>query len=318
VTSDAVLEFRGVTKRFAGRDAITDVSLQVRRGTTLGLVGESGSGKTTCARIILGLLSPDEGSVLLRGQPYPRRQRALRAVRSQIGAVFQDPYDSLDPKLTIDEIVAEPLRVIKTPPPERRARVAAMLEAVGLPPAIQDSYPGQYSGGGRQRIAIARGLVHEPSLLVCDEPTASLDVSVQAQILNLLLELKHDRGVTSVFVSHDLDLVRRISDDLVVLYAGRVVESGPAAEVTAGPKHPYTRALLDAVPADHPRRRRVGAAAAIAPSAAQEPLTFTGCPFADRCDRVEPRCRTDMPPLAASVNEASQRAFACWNPCPDP
>ena len=290
-----LLELRNVTRRFGDRVAAAEVNLRLRPGTTLGIVGESGSGKTTCARLVLGLIRPTSGEVVFDGEPYPRSRRGLHSIRRQIGAVFQDPYDSLDPRMTLEALVAEPLRTHGVFKGHEKERVAEMLGVVGLGDAPLDSYPASYSGGGRQRIAIARGLVHEPKVLVCDEPTASLDVSVQAQILNLFLDLKRDRGVSSIFVSHDLDLVRRISDDIVVMNGGRVVESGPAAAVASDPRHPYTASLLAAVPGDHPRRRKLTGRVNDLPL--EETSVNTGCVFAARCPRAEDVCRQSVPPI---------------------
>ncbi len=301
-----VVAFREVTRRFGSRLAVEGVDLELRSGTTLGLVGESGSGKTTCVRMVLGLLRPSSGTLLLRGRPYPRSRRELRAFRRHIGSVFQDPYDALDPRMTIGAIVAEPLRAHGLGGRDEPVKIEAMLAAVGLPDAPLDSYPSRYSGGGRQRIAIARGLILEPDVLVCDEPTASLDVSVQAQILNLLLDLKRQRGVSTIFVSHDLDLVRRIADDIAVMHQGRVVESGPTEEVSERPRHPYTEMLLSAVPGDHPRRRKLEGRAA---TATDEEPSREGCLFAARCHRVQDVCRTTRPPL-----EEGPTAAACLYP----
>ena len=291
-----VISFRSVTVRFGSRVAVDDVDIDLIDGRTLGIVGESGSGKTTCVRVALGLQPPAEGTVTFRGRPYAHGTRGLRDVRRHVGFVFQDPYDSLDPRMTIGEIVAEPLRAHGLGAGAHE-KVAATLAAVGLPDVPLDSYPSRYSGGGRQRIAIARGLILDPDVLICDEPTASLDVSVQAQIVNLLLDLKQTRGISVIFVSHDLDLVRRLADDIVVMYAGRVMESGPASVVARYPQHPYTAALLSAVPGDHPRARKL--AARSRPAIDDQQPQRTGCVFAPRCDRAQPTCTVSRPPLTA-------------------
>jgi oligopeptide/dipeptide ABC transporter ATP-binding protein len=306
-----VLEFDGVGRRFGSKVAVEDVSFRLVEGQTLGIVGESGSGKTTCVRMALGLDRPSSGRIRFRGDPYPRGRRAMRRVRRRIGFVFQDPYDSLDPRMRIGDIVAEPLRVNGSRGRGVRDRVAALLGEAGLPNASPDSYPSSYSGGGRQRIAIARGLVLDPDAMICDEPTASLDVSVQAQIVNLLLDLKARRGLALLFVSHDLDLVHRIADEVLVMYAGRVMERGPADQVYRRPRHPYTISLLRAIPADHPRRRMP---ADPEPAVDAEAVDRDGCVFAPRCPKVQDVCRTTRPPLEASPGGGS--AAACFFPEP--
>jgi peptide/nickel transport system ATP-binding protein len=322
-----VLRFESVSKHYRGLTALDSVSISLARGATLGLVGESGSGKTTCVRLALGLERPSSGRLTFDGVPYPRGRRGLRQVRRKLGFVLQDPYDSLDPRMRLRDIVAEPLRIHRLAGGGRDAgrRVSDLLAAVGLPDAPLDSYPSRYSGGGRQRIAIARALICDPELLICDEPTSSLDVSMQAQIVNLLLEAKRGRDLSMLFVSHDLDLIGRIADTLVVLYRGRVVETGPAALVRAHPRHPYTKSLHDAIPADHPARRRLVAAGPAGPSG-PSPAARTGkpskpdpgaaqlassCVFADRCPRVQDRCRAERPPL---VTEPDGRSHACFFP----
>ena len=304
-----MLRFEGVTVRFGDRVAVDDVSMELLEGRTLGIVGESGSGKSTCVRLALGLERASEGRVLFREQPYSSKARHLRDIRSRIGFVFQDPYDSLDPRMKIGDIIAEPLLIKGIKGDEAQRLAAETLSAVGLPDAPLDSYPSRYSGGGRQRIAIARGLVLNPEVLICDEPTASLDVSVLDQIVNLLLRLKSDRGISIVFVSHDLDLVRRVTDDLVVMYAGRVMELGPSDEISERPRHPYTAALLSAVPGDHPARRKLATRARTVKEEGN--TTAKACVFAPRCPRVQAVCRTQVPGLGSI--DGSQSA-ACFFP----
>ena len=258
-----LLELDNVHKHYGSVRALDGVSLSVMPGETLGIVGESGCGKSTAARLALGLERPTSGELRFRGRPYPRTPRGLRSVRRHIGIVFQDPYDSLDPRFTLRHIVDEPLRAHGLA--HDRGRIDELLASVGMADAPLDSYPAQYSGGQRQRVSIARALATEPELVVCDEPTSALDVSVQAQILNLLLELQRDRGLAYLFISHDLEVVRRMSDRVAVIDAGEIVETGPASVVTSAPSHPYTRALLDAVPATRPSERRE------APRAAEPP-----------------------------------------------
>jgi oligopeptide/dipeptide ABC transporter ATP-binding protein len=334
-TPDAgpVLGFESVSKYYQGLAALDQVSLSLPRGTALGLVGESGSGKSTCVRLALGLERPSSGQLTFDGSPYPRSRRQLRPLRRQIGFVLQDPYDSLDPRMPLRDIISEPLRVHRL---RRRAtahsdtdrRVTEMLQAVGLGDAPLDSYPARYSGGGRQRIAIARALMTDPAVLLCDEPTSSLDVSVQAQIVNLLLEAKRGRDLSLLFVSHDLDLIGRVADTLAVMYRGRVVESGPAELVRSRPRHPYTKSLHDAVPADHPARRRRApqprqnaaasssvragySSAGAAGPVSTGPAKADSCVFADRCLAAQDRCHAERPP---TLTETDGRSYACFFP----
>jgi ABC-type glutathione transport system ATPase component len=341
-----VLGFESVSKYYRGLAALDQVTLSLSRGSALGLVGESGSGKSTCVRLALGLERPTSGRLTFRGADYPRGRRRLRALRSQVGFVLQDPYDSLDPRMRLREIVSEPLRAHRLRGRDTDRQVTEMLRAVGLGDAPLDSYPARYSGGGRQRIAIARALMTDPAVLICDEPTSSLDVSVQAQIVNLLLDAKRSRNLSLLFVSHDLDLIGRVADTLVVMYRGRVMESGPAGLVRARPRHPYTKSLHDAVPADHPARRKLttsghpgaGSAGAAGPARPAVPAVLTGpaespmaaelpvlteptglplhggpdcCVFAGRCPAARTRCYAERPP---TVTEADGRSHACFFP----
>jgi len=354
-TGSSPISFDGVTKQYrGGRLALDDVTLALPAGGRLGLVGESGSGKTTCVRLALGLERPTSGRVSFHGAAYPASRRGLRELRGQIGFVLQDPYDSLDPRMTIRDIVAEPLRIHGLPGgrgAQADELVASQLAAVGLPGADLRSYPSRYSGGGRQRIAIARALIGSPSVLICDEPTSSLDVSVQSQIVNLLLDAGRERDLSMLFVTHDLDLVGRVAQTVAVMYGGRVVETGPAAVIRSSPRHPYTKALHDAVPADHPDGRRLaergagvlegggygsgpagladtavvadpaGLAGAdtdepgAGPAAgAGPPALAASCVFADRCPRVRARCLAERPPL---IQEDEGRSYACFFPLSD-
>ena len=239
--------------------ALDDVSFNLRAGTTLGVVGESGSGKSTLARLVMALEAPDGGRVLFEGRDlHALSSEALRAARRDFQMVFQDPYSSLDPRMSIARTVAEPLeRLDQVSRSERRERAAAMLDAVGLNAATDlDKVPHEFSGGQRQRIAIARALVTQPKLIVADEPVSALDVSVQAQVLNLMQDLQQRFGLAYLFISHDLAVVERVADELLVLQHGRVVERGTPAAVLRAPAHPYTRRLLAAVPQpmwQHPR-----------------------------------------------------------------
>jgi ABC-type oligopeptide transport system ATPase subunit len=239
--------------------ALDGVSFAVARGRSFGVVGESGSGKSTLARLCAALDEPTSGTVRLLGRDlFALRPRELRAMRRHVQMVFQDPFGSLDPRLPIGRIVAEPMEALSPRPGrgERRERVAAALAAVGLRPSDAAKYPHEFSGGQRQRIAIARALITRPALIVADEPVSALDVSVQAQVLNLMRDLQERHGVTYLFISHDLRVVEHVCADLAVMRRGRIVERGPAAAIFARPAHPYTRALLDAVPSLDPGARR--------------------------------------------------------------
>lgn len=248
----SVLEAEGLNKRFGDHLAVREVSFGLKAGGALAIVGESGSGKTTTARMLVGLERPDSGRILLDGidRTAVARGRAARLARArQIQLVFQDPYLSLDPRITVGACVEEPLRLhFDMTSAQRRTRRDELLEQVGLGEREAAALPRALSGGQRQRVALARALATEPKVLVLDEATAALDVSIQAQILNLLRELRESLGVAYVFVSHDLALVRHVADDVLVLYHGEIVESGPTAQVLAEPNHPYTRLLLDSVP----------------------------------------------------------------------
>ncbi|WP_051744361.1 dipeptide ABC transporter ATP-binding protein [Streptomyces yerevanensis] len=255
-----LLETSALRKEFRGRGrvgrrnrlvAVDDVSLRLHQGETLGLVGESGSGKSTLARLLTHAHPADGGTIRLRGQDVTRPSRtALRTLRRQVQMVFQDPYASLNPRMTVGDIVGEPILVHGLHPDRaaREARVAELLELVGLDPAAVDRLPRAFSGGQRQRIGIARALAPEPSLLICDEPVSALDVSVQAQIVNLLSDLQHDLGLALLFIAHDLAVVRQVSHRIAVMHRGRIVETGPVDEVCESPQHPYTQNLLSAVP----------------------------------------------------------------------
>ncbi len=300
------LELVDVHKRFGGVQAVDGVSLSLRAGRTIGLVGESGCGKSTIARLIVGLDPPSSGALRFRGAPYPTSSRKLRSVRAAVAMVFQDPYESLDPRFRVEDIVAEPLKAHGQWRDGGRERVSELLEAVGLGDLPLTAFPAALSGGQRQRLGVARALALEPELVILDEPTSSLDVSVQAQILNLLLDLQREHGLGYLFISHDLEVVRRLSDEIVVLYAGSVVEQGPAADVAARPRHPYTRALLSAIPGRAPDARRLEHRVRL-PETSER--TKEGCPFASRCPKVEARCRVDRPRLGDETH-----AVACHFP----
>lgn len=252
-----IVEINSLTKKFGSITVLHDVSLTVERGRTTSLVGESGSGKSTLARIVTGLESADGGTVLFDGEPRPRRGRAARAIRRRIGVVLQDPYDSLDSRFTVGEVVAEPLRAQGRYRRGGRERVRELLDLCGMTDVDLAARVTGFSGGQRQRIAIARALATDPELIVCDEPTSALDVSVQAQILNLLLRLQRECGLAYLFITHDIDIVRRISDQVAVMHRGRIVEAGAVADVTTNPRDPYTQKLLSAVLGSSPHTRKL-------------------------------------------------------------
>jgi oligopeptide/dipeptide ABC transporter ATP-binding protein len=291
--------------------AVHGVSLAVERGRSLGLIGESGCGKSTLARIVLALDKPTHGTVRLDGEDlFTAPAARLKALRQHMQIVFQDPYGSLDPRHKVGWIVAEPMSVLApdSSRTERREKVAEVLDAVGLSPAYADRYPHEFSGGQRQRIAIARALVTGPELIVADEPVSALDVSIQAQILNLMMDLREHRGVTFLFISHDLTVVNHVTDDVAVMYLGRVVEQGPTGDVFANPTHPYTDLLLSAVPKPDPAFRRRAKGIPVEPPAAP---AEGACPFAPRCSRVSERCHVEEPALEP---HGGGRKVACFHP----
>jgi oligopeptide transport system ATP-binding protein len=266
----AILEVEDLRKEFPVRsgflvervthtvNAVDGVTFQIQEGKTLGLVGESGSGKSTTGYCILQLIKPTSGSVRFQGKELTTMGREqVRKMRREMQIVFQDPYSSLDPRMTVGDIVAEPLEVHGVGSRRgRRSRVRELLDVVGFNPDYTNRYPHEFSGGQRQRVGVARALALNPSLIVCDEPVSALDVSIQAQILNLLKDLQRDFGLTYLFISHDLAVVRGMSDDIAVMKDGKIVETGTADEVYEHPKHEYTRALLAAVPVPDPQRMR--------------------------------------------------------------
>jgi oligopeptide transport system ATP-binding protein len=277
--------------------AVDGVSFTIASGQTLGLVGESGSGKTTVGRTMLRLQEPTAGTVRFDGQDvFALDSSRLRALRRRMQIVFQDPYSSLNPRMTVGDTLREPLEIHHL-----SGEVSALLDEVGLDAAFARRYPHELSGGQRQRVGIARALSVEPQFIVCDEPVSALDVSIQAQVLNLLADLRARRRLTYLFIAHDLAVVRHIADQVAVMYLGKIVEYAPAAAIYARPRHPYTRALLSAVPEPNPRstKRRIVLVGDI-PSPAHPP---SGCPFHPRCPhpRKSERCRTEPPPLREVV-----------------
>jgi len=315
---DQVMQVAGLRKSFTTPRgiirAVDGVSFDIGSGETVALVGESGCGKSTVAMCLLRLLEPDAGTVIFDGGDFSNApHNGSYELRPRIGFVFQNPYSSLDPRMRVVDIVGEPLR---TAAGLRGAvlagRVTEYLRDVGLGPEHLKRFPHEFSGGQRQRIAIARALAMEPKLMVLDEPTAALDVSVQAQILNLLGEIQQHRNVSYLFISHDLAVVEHIADKVLVMYLGRIVEAGAADRVMADPRHPYTRALLDSVPVPDPaQRHRMAVLSGEVPSPLNPP---PGCPFAPRCKNALDVCTTVLPELATGTGDGDGWLSACHNP----
>ena len=311
---DILMKARGLSREFSlGRDskihALTNVDLDIYRGETLALVGESGCGKSTLGRCLIGLLKPSRGEVWLDGEKISGlSDRQLYPYRPRMQLIFQDPYASLDPRMTVEQIIAEPLRTHKrcSGKAELRQRVEELMEAVGLPLEYISRYPHQFSGGQRQRVGIARAIALKPELIVCDEPVSALDVSVQNQILNLLRQLQKRFGLTYLFISHDLSVVRFISDRACVMFLGSVCEMGDTELLYKQPLHPYTRFLLDSIPKLDPRQRNEERPlmSGEIPSPVDPPK---GCPFHSRCPHAKELCSLQRPEL----RELQGRKVAC-------
>jgi oligopeptide transport system ATP-binding protein len=321
VPANIVLEARNLRRTFtvgsrlspSSVSAVDDVSLQLKAGQTLGIVGESGCGKSTLARMLVGLERPDGGALLYHGDDVTRgRLRDRRLLRRGVQMIFQDPYTSLDPRMTVGDIIAEPLSATRSMPARsRRDRVVELLELVGLAPSMTNRYPHQFSGGQRQRIGIARALALDPEVLICDEPVSALDVSVQAQVINLLSDLQQRLGVSILFIAHDLSVVRHIADQVAVMYLGRIVEIGDTGEIYDHAAHPYTQALLSATPAvdraDRGRLSRRRMLTGEPPSPVDPP---PGCRFNPRCWLATDECRS-IEPQRRTYPEGADRQVAC-------
>jgi peptide/nickel transport system ATP-binding protein len=320
----ALLEAKKLVKHFpASRNlfgrptsfvrAVDGVSFHVDPGETLALVGESGCGKSTVSRLVLRLIEPDAGSISFEGRDLLALDaNELRAFRRQAQIIFQDPYASLNPRMTVGQILGEPLALHElVPPAQRRGRIEELLRLVGLEPRVARRYPHEFSGGQRQRIAIARALAVEPKLVICDEPVSALDVSIRSQILNLLRDLQDRLGLSYIFVSHDLAVVKHIADRVAVMNLGGIVETAETEALFAAPRHPYSRALLSAIPVPKPQAKRARMILqGEMPSALNPP---SGCRFHTRCPYAVERCRTEVPELANGTGNALDRSVDAIN-----
>ena len=301
--SEVLLDVKGLKKYFPTKrgllHAVDDVTFTIDRGKTLGVVGESGCGKSTTGRAILRLLEPTGGQVLFEGEDVAALDKAaLRHKRKEMQIIFQDPFSSLNPRKTISQTIAEPLKLhhIIDDNQERMQKVLEIMETVGLAERFVNTYPHELDGGRRQRIGIARALALDPKFIVCDEPVSALDVSIQAQILNLMNEIQEQRGLTYMFITHDLSVVNHFSDDIAVMYLGRLIEKAPSETLFANPVHPYTQALLSAIPIPKvggPKRERIILKGEITSPINPQPV----CRFANRCACATDRCRSEEPQL---------------------
>jgi len=321
-TKPPLLEVRGLTKYFPVRGgllhrvtaqvrAVDGVDFIIEQGLTLGLVGESGCGKSTLGRAILRLHEPTSGQVLLEGEDFTALSRdALVAERRSMQIIFQDPFASLSPRRTVAQIIREPLDVHKIgASDERDQRVIELLDTVGMGPEVRDRYPHEFSGGQRQRIGIARALALDPKFIVADEPVSALDVSVQSQVLNLIAKLKRERGIAFLFISHDLAVIQHVSDEIGVMYLGRIVELASVEDLYRNPKHPYTKALMSAIPVPDPERKSQRTILyGDVPSPMNPP---SGCSFHTRCPVARPECAQQEPRTVNVGGDGSRHEVAC-------
>ena len=309
----ALLEVKNLKKYFKTArgtlHAVDDVSFTVDKGCTLGIVGESGCGKSTMGRAIVQLHDPTAGQILFDGRDVTHlKKKEFKAYNRDVQMIFQDPFSSLNPRMSVFDAIAEPLRNNPDKLTDLDRQVFSLMDTVGLAQRLADSYPHELAGGRRQRIGIARALAMEPKLIVCDEPVSALDVSIQAQILNLLKELQQKMGLTYIFITHDLSVVNHFSDEIAVMYLGSIVEKAPSEELFANPIHPYTKALLSAIPIPdlHNKRQRISLKGEIT-----SPINLPDeCRFANRCFECEQKCRAGIPPL---VEVSPNHFVACFN-----
>jgi oligopeptide transport system ATP-binding protein len=326
--SDVLVRVENVTKHFPVRtsglfrrtigqvQAVDDVSLVIPRGKTLGVVGETGSGKSTLARCIAGLIPVTAGRVTFDGRDITNlSRRAMQPVRREVQMIFQDPYSSLNPRRRVGAIIGDPFAIHKTATgAERKRQIQELMERVGLNPEHYNRFPAEFSGGQRQRIGVARALALRPKLIICDEPVSALDVSIQAQVLNLLTDLQQDYGLSYLFIAHDLEVVRHVSNSVAVMYLGRICEAGPEGDVYGSPRHPYTAALLSAAPAADPdtaaSRQRIILTGDV-PSPIDPP---SGCRFHPRCPKARPLCGEQEPQLEAKAGDPASHVTACHFP----
>lgn len=318
-SNNSILKVQGLRKYFPVRrgffqkvagwvKAVDSVDFHIKQGKTLGLVGESGCGKSTVARLILRLLESDSGEIVYQGRNIGSlSEKDMKLLRREMQIIFQDPFGSLNPRMTVGQTIEEGLRILGLSKEERKGRVEELLEMVGISAGTSDRYPHEFSGGQRQRVGVARALSVEPSLIICDEPVSALDVSIQAQIINLLKDLQDQLGLSYLFISHDLNVVGYLSDEVAVMYLGHIMESAPADELFEKPLHPYTLALLSAVPKPEPGQRvEMRSLGGEVPSPLDPP---PGCKFQGRCLLVEEKCRKEEVSFAGAGEDHQVR---CW------